>query len=223
MPIHAVVFDMDGILVDSEVYWRECREAFAQDRGLVWTAEDQHHAMGRNTLEWAQVMRERLKLDAFPEAIAEDMIARVQARYAEQLPLLPGALEAVHALAGHYRVALASGSPPPIIRYVIARAGLEGVFEAVVYGEEMAHGKPAPDVYLETLRLLDLPPARAAGIEDSANGVRALKAAGMIAVAVPSPGFSLPPDVIALADRVLPSMQQLTVAVIAELAADSPA
>jgi HAD superfamily hydrolase (TIGR01509 family) len=214
MPIDAVVFDMDGILVDSEVYWRECREAFARDRGLIWTAEDQHHAMGRNTLEWAQVMRERLKLDLSPEAIAEEMIQRVQARYEARLPLLPGALEAVHAVAGRYRMALASGSPPPIIRFVIDRAELQDVFEAVIYGEEMSHGKPAPDIYLETLRQLDLPPSQAVGIEDSANGVRALKAAGMIAVAVPSPGFSLPDDVLALADRVLDSMVQLSVAVI---------
>ena len=222
MPITTIVFDMDGILVDSEVYWRECREAFARDRGLAWTAEDQRLAMGRNTLEWARVMRERLGLELPVEAIAEEMIGRVKARYEERLPLLPGALAAVHALAGRYRVALASGSPPSLIRTVLAEANLEGVFEVVVYGDDMPHGKPAPDIYLETLRQLRVAPGHAVGIEDSANGVRALKAAGMIAVAVPSPGFSLPPDVIALADRVLDSMQQLTLAVIEGLDESAP-
>ena len=187
MPIQCVIFDMDGILVNSEMYWRECREAFARDRGLVWTGADQRLAMGRNTLEWAAVMQERLHLDLTPEAIAADMVRRVQARYEERLPLLPGALEAVQAIAGRYRVALASGSPPPLIEAVLDRAELRATFETVVYGDAMPHGKPAPDVYLETLRQLEVPAAQAVGIEDSANGVRALKAAGMIVVAVPSP------------------------------------
>ena len=96
------------------------------------------------------------------QAIADDMVGRVQARYEERLPLLPGALEAVQAIAGRYRVALASGSPPPLIEAVIDRAKLRGVFEAVVYGDDMPHGKPAPDIYLETLRQMNVPVPRQA-------------------------------------------------------------
>jgi mannitol-1-/sugar-/sorbitol-6-/2-deoxyglucose-6-phosphatase len=217
MPIQAVIYDMDGVLLDSERYWYESRIDFATDRGLAWTMEDQRAAMGRSTVEWAQVMRERLHLDMTVEAIMADVIARVNGRITARFPALPGAIESVHACAAVYPVALASGSPTQVIDRVLALTGLDALFQHVVYGDDMAHGKPAPDIYFETARRLGVDPAACVGIEDSANGVRALHNAGMQIIAVPSPGFTLPDDVLALAHRVLPSLEGFDVGVIREM------
>jgi HAD superfamily hydrolase (TIGR01509 family) len=215
MPIAAIIFDMDGVLVDSEAYWLAARREFAAGLGKAWSMDDQHAAMGRNTVEWAEVMRERLALDdwtleAIIEAVRGGVIRRLEAR----LPVLPGALEAVQTAAAHHRVALASGSPTAVIDTVMRLTGLHKVFEVRVYGDDIARGKPAPDIYLETARQLNVNPSCCLGIEDSANGLRALHAAGMAAIAVPSPGFALPADVLALADRVLPSLEAFTPALL---------
>lgn len=218
MPVEGVIFDMEGVLVDSEVYWEASRRAFAEQRGKTWTMDDQRAAMGRNTVEWARVMQERLGIDTPLEAIIDDMIARILVRYDARVPVLPGAHAAVRTAAGRYRVALASGSPTRVIDYVIAHLGLREAFQAIVYGDDIANGKPAPDIYLEAARQLGVPPARCAGVEDSANGLRAVKAAGMYAIAVPSPGFPLPDDALALADRVLPSLEAFSVVLVESLA-----
>lgn len=208
---------MDGVLVDSEVYWLRAREGFARDLGKVWTDDDQRHAMGRNTIEWAAVMRERLNLDWTLERIMDDVIARVLAQYEAQMPLRPGALEAVKLAASHYRVALASGSPIPVIQHVMRLTGLDQVFEHIVFGDEQPNGKPAPDVYLKTAELLNIPPANCIGIEDSSNGIRALKAAGMYCIAAPSPAFPLKPEIVALADRLIVSMEDFTIEMVREI------
>ncbi|HEX2906900.1 MAG TPA: HAD family phosphatase [Phototrophicaceae bacterium] len=193
------------------MYWLRARQEFAQDLGKVWTDADQRLAMGRNTIEWAQVMRERLQLDMPVEAVMDDTIQRVLRQYKEQLPLRPDALEAVQLAARHFRVALASGSPKPIIDEVMAITGLNQVFETVVYGDDMPNGKPAPDVYLETLRRLNVSPTRAVGVEDSGNGVRSLHNAGMWIIAAPSPGFPLAPEVTALAHHTIQSLEDFSV------------
>jgi HAD superfamily hydrolase (TIGR01509 family) len=211
MPIEAVIFDMDGVLVDSEVYWLLSREEFARDLGKVWTDADQRLAMGRNTIEWAEVMRERLHLDWPVETVMADVIARVKAHYDERMPLRPGALEAAHLAAEHFRVALASGSPTEIINHVLRLTGLDKIFETVVYGDDMPNGKPAPDIYLETLRRLGVPAERAIGIEDSGNGIRSLHNAGMWIIAAPSPAFPLAPEVAALAHRQIASLEDFSV------------
>jgi HAD superfamily hydrolase (TIGR01509 family) len=210
MPVEAVIFDMDGVLVDSEVYWGRSREAFARDIGKVWTDEDQRLAMGRSTVEWAQVMQERLSLDWTIEAIIDDMFQRVMNCYEEKMPLRPGALEAVHLAASAYPVALASGSPTPIIQHVMALTGLDKVFLHIVYGDDQAHGKPAPDIYLEAACRLGIAPEVAVGIEDSANGVRALKNAGMTIIAAPSPDFPLPAEIMDMAHVVIDSLEDFT-------------
>ena len=223
MPVEAVVFDMDGVLVASEDYWRKSREEFARDLGKVWTMEDQRLAMGRNTVAWARVMQERLGIDMPVEDIIADMKRRVIAHYEERLPVRPGALEAVHLAARHYRVALASGSPTEIIQRVMQLTGLDQVFEVMVYGDDIANGKPAPDIYLETARQLGIPPQKIVGIEDSANGVRALKAAQMAAIAAPSPGFTLPDEVIQMADAVIHSLEDFSIELIHQIAGQQPA
>jgi HAD superfamily hydrolase (TIGR01509 family) len=221
MPIEAVIFDMDGVIVDSEEYWWQSRVAFAEKRGKVWSFDDQRSAMGRSTVEWARIMQERLMLDLPLEAIMREVIAGVNARLEARLPVLPGAIEAVKAATEAYPVALASGSPTSVIQEVMKLTGLDQVFELTVYGDDMQRGKPDPEIYLTTAQKLGVNPARCVGIEDSGNGLRALKAAGMYAIAVPSPGFPLNDELLALADRVLKSLTEFSVETVRALALDS--
>ncbi|MCU0515197.1 MAG: HAD family phosphatase [Anaerolineae bacterium] len=214
MPIEAIIFDMDGVLVDSEVYWLTAREAFARDLGRVWTDEHQRRAMGRSTVEWAQVMQDILQPPLTVPQIMADVIARVMRQYEAHMPARPGALAAVHLAAQHYRVALASGSPTAVIDHVLRLTGLDAVFGTVVYGDDMRHGKPAPDIYLETMRRLNVTPAVSLGIEDSGNGLRSLKAAGMYAIAAPSPAFPLGEDLLRLADAHIASLEEFNVALV---------
>lgn len=211
MPIEAVIYDMDGVLVDSEVYWDKSRIEFARDRGLVWTDEFQRLAMGRSTVGWARVMQEKLALDEPIDAIIAEMKARVIAHYEARMPARPGALESVAHIKRHFRVGLASGSPTDIIKAVLRITGLDQLFEVMIYGDEAPRGKPAPDIYLEALKQLGVAPAVSLGIEDSANGLRSLRAAGMFAVAAPSPDYPLPDDVLALAHAHITTLEDFNV------------
>jgi mannitol-1-/sugar-/sorbitol-6-/2-deoxyglucose-6-phosphatase len=217
MPIEAVIFDMDGVLVDSEVYWIQARQTFAKTHGKSWTMDDHRVAMGRNTLEWAKVVQERLELHLDLDVIIAEIKQHLITHYEQRLPLLPGAIEAVKTAASAYPVALASGSPKDIIDYVMNLTGLDQVFQHVVYADDMTHGKPAPDVYLHTAKLLNVPPDVCVGIEDSPNGIRSLRAAGMSIIAVPSPGFPLADDVSALADVKLDSLEEFSLDLVRSL------
>ncbi|MCY3834466.1 MAG: HAD family phosphatase, partial [Chloroflexi bacterium] len=154
MPIEAIIYDMDGVLVDSEVYWDKARVEFARDRDKVWTDEFQRLAMGRSTGGWAAVMQEKLALDESIDAIIAEMKARVIAQYEARMPTRPGALESVAHMNEHFRVGLASGSPTDIIKAVLRITGLDQIFEVMIYGDEVPRGKPAPDIYLEALNSL---------------------------------------------------------------------
>ncbi len=211
MTIEAIIYDMDGVLVDSEVYWDKSRIEFARDRGKVWTDEFQRLAMGRSTVGWAQVMQEKLALSESIDEIIAEMKARVIAHYEARMPTRPGALESVAHMKGHFRVGLASGSPTEIIKAVLSITGLDQLFEVMIYGDDVPRGKPAPDIYLEALQQLGVAPEVSLGIEDSANGLRSLKAAGMVAVAAPSPDFPLPDDALALADAHITTLEAFTV------------
>jgi mannitol-1-/sugar-/sorbitol-6-/2-deoxyglucose-6-phosphatase len=217
MPIEAVIFDMDGVLVDSEVYWHLSRVEYARARGKVWTDADQRIAMGRSTVGWAQVMKDRLALAESTEDIIVEMKQRVMAHYDERLPLRDGAIDAVRMSAGNFKCALASGSPTDIIQHVMRLSGLDQVFEAIVYGDNYPNGKPAPDIYLAALDRLGVRAENAIGVEDSSNGIRSLKAAGMRAVAAPSAGFPLPPDIVALCDAHIDSLTEFTLELIRSL------
>ncbi len=210
MKPQAIIFDMDGVLVDSEVYWLKSRQEFAQARGKFWTDADQRLAMGRNTIEWAEVMQDRLQLAESLDDIMTEMIARVNAHYDERLPLREGALESVHTAAGYTRVALASGSPTAIIVHVLRLTGLDKVFEVMVFGDDIPNGKPAPDIYWAACQALGVEPQHCYGIEDSSNGIRSVVAAGMTCIAAPSPAFPLSNELIGLCRRKVDSMTELT-------------
>lgn len=218
MAIQAVIWDMDGVLVDSEVYWLKARQDFARDMGKTWSDADQRKAMGRSTIEWAHVMNEILQPDMTVAQIIEDVIRRVMAQYDEKLPTRPGAIDAVKLSAQHFKVALASGSPTAVIQHVMKLTALDSIIPVMVYGDDMKNGKPAPDIYIEAMRLLDVTPDVSLGIEDSGNGIRSLKAAGMFAIAAPSPAFPLADDLLALADAHITTLEDFTLDLIAKIA-----
>jgi HAD superfamily hydrolase (TIGR01509 family) len=217
MSVRAVVFDMDGVLVDSEPVWNRVRAELAAERGLAWTEEMQRACMGRATVEWAAVMRDRLRLPMSIDEVIEDVRRRMLAAYRQRLPVIPGAVEAVQRIAAAFAVALASGSMTILIQEVLSATGLDRVIPVVVLGDTIARGKPAPDIYLEAAHRLGLPPADCAGVEDSGNGLRALRAAGMKAIAIPTAEYPLAPEVLALADLRLGRIDELTAQAVREL------
>jgi HAD superfamily hydrolase (TIGR01509 family) len=208
--IDAVVFDLDGVVVDSEHVWDEVRETLARERGGRWHERAQADMMGMSSTEWARYMHDVIGLPAPPDEINEEVVRRMEARYEQELPLLAGAVDAVERLAGKYRLAVASSSNRPLIDAVLSASGLAQLFEATVSSEEVPRGKPAPDVYLEAARRLGVEPARCAAVEDSGNGIRAAHAAGMRVVAIPNRRYPPPPDALALASVVLGSVEELT-------------
>ena len=208
--IEGVVFDLDGVLVDSEHVWDEVREDLAHERGGTWHERAQADMMGMSSPEWSRYMHEVVGLAEPPEEINDEVVRRMLVRYETELPLIDGAIDAVRRLAGSFRLALASSSNRPLIDLVLDRSGLAGLFDATVSSEEVTRGKPAPDVFLEAARRLGVPPSRCAAIEDSGNGIRAAHAAGMRVVAIPNPRYAPPAAALMLADVVLGSVAELT-------------
>lgn len=212
--IEAVVFDLDGVLVDSEHLWDEVREQLARERGGRWHERAQTDMMGMSSPEWSAYMHDVIGLAESPEEINAEVVRRLLERYRDGLPLLDGAVGAVRRLAGAFRLGVASSSNRPVIDAVLAGAGIVSLFAATVSSEEVARGKPAPDVYLEAARRLGVAPSRCTAVEDSSNGLRAAHAAGMRVLAVPNRRYPPAPDALALADVVLDSPAQLTVPVV---------
>jgi HAD superfamily hydrolase (TIGR01509 family) len=207
----AVVFDLDGVLLDTEQIWDEVREALTRERGGTWLETAQQDMMGMSSVEWSRYMHERLGLSAWtPAELNDEVVRRMQARYAERLPLLPGAVEAVRRLAAAFPLAVASSSNRELIETFLETTGLRDAFAAWVSSEEVERGKPAPDVFLEAARRLGVEPAACAAIEDSANGIRSAHAAGMRVVAIPNAHYPPPPEVLELADVVARSLDELT-------------
>ena len=210
MSVEAVVFDLDGVLVDSEHIWDEVREKLALERGGRWTHRAQADMMGMSSKEWSRYMHDVIGLQETPEQINDEVVERIMARYEEGVPLLPGAAEAVARLARDFRLALASSSNRPVIDTVLRRTGLERHFEVTVSSEEVARGKPAPEVYVEAARELGVLPVSCAAVEDSTNGIRSAHDAGMSVVAIPNRRFPPTPEALGLAARVLDSLALLT-------------
>ena len=208
--IAAVVFDLDGVLLDSEQVWDEAREQLAKERGGRWHPQAQRDMMGMSSTEWSRYMHETIGLPEPPEQINREVVERLSAIYRKHLPVLPGAEEAVERLAARWPLGLASSSNRELIDMALELLGVDHLFAATVSSEEVARGKPEPNVYLEAARRLGVDPAEAAAVEDSHNGILSAKAAGMGVVAIPNSHF--PPDEAALAeaDVVLDSLAGLT-------------
>jgi HAD superfamily hydrolase (TIGR01509 family) len=213
--IDAVVFDLDGVLIRTEEMWDEVREAFARERGGRYDPEAQRAMMGMSSTEWSRYMHEELGIADEPEAIDAEVVRRMEERYREALPLIDGAAEAVARIAARWPLAVASSSNRPLIDAALELSGLGRHFRATVSSEEVARGKPAPDVYLEAARRLGVEPERCAAVEDSHSGIRSAKAAGMRVLAIPNPSFPPDREALAEADVVLASPAELTAEAVA--------
>jgi HAD superfamily hydrolase (TIGR01509 family) len=208
--IQAVVFDLDGVIVDSEHVWDAAREALARERSGRWHEGAQRDMMGMSSVEWSRYMHHVIGLKAPPEEISAEVVRRLEATYREGLPLIDGATEAVARLAQRWPLGLASSSNREIIDLVLSLSGLDKFFRATVSSEEVTRGKPAPDVYLEAVRRLGVEPEQSAAVEDSRNGLLSAKAAGMRVVAIPNTRFPPDEEALAAADVVLASIDDLT-------------
>jgi HAD superfamily hydrolase (TIGR01509 family) len=206
----AVIFDLDGVLVDSEQIWNGVKERLVRETGGVWRDEAPHMMMGMSSPEWAVYLRDTLRVPLEAADINREVVRRMDDAYRSDLPLLPGAVTAVRALAARWPLALASSSNRELIDLVLERAGFADAFRVTVSSEEVERGKPAPDVYLAAARGLAVEPTDCVAIEDSSNGLRAAAAAGMTVIAVPNPHYAPAPDALALAAAAVPVVGDIT-------------
>ena len=215
--VEAVVFDLDGVIVDSEHLWDEVREELARERGGRWHEGAQADMMGMSAPEWSRYMHDVIGLSESPADIDQLVVEGILGRYAERLPLIEGAVDAVLRVAESFRLAVASSSNRTVIDAVLDGAGVTASFEATVSSEEVGRGKPAPDVFLEAAQRLGVPPDRCAAVEDSGNGIRAAHAAGLRVVAIPNRRYPPPVEALELADTVLDSIASLTAPLVTQL------
>ncbi len=208
--IEAVVFDLDGLLIDTEQVWDEVREALVRERGGRWHDRAQADMMGMSSTEWSRYLHDELGLAEPPDELNRIVVERMEERYRVGLPVIDGAVDAVRRVAERWPLGLASSSNRPLIDLALEELGVSDLFRATVSSEEVDRGKPAPDVYLEAAHRLDVPPDRAAAVEDSANGIRSAKAAGMRVVTIPNRHFPPPADVLRQADARLESLAELS-------------
>jgi HAD superfamily hydrolase (TIGR01509 family) len=214
----AIIFDLDGVLLDSEQRWNEAKEALVREAGGTWLEKAPEVMMGMSSPEWSAYLRDDLGVQRDLDAINDDVVRRMHKSYEDGLPLLPGALETVRALAARWPLGLASSSNREIIDVFLERSGVGDLFGATVSSEQVERGKPAPDVYVETARRLGVDPRACVAIEDSANGLRAAHAAGMPVVAAPNPHYPPGDDALALAAVVVDGVGDVTPELVASLA-----
>jgi HAD superfamily hydrolase (TIGR01509 family) len=220
--IDAVIFDLDGVLLDSESAWLAAKRAVVDEWGGRWKEEASRAMLGMSAPEWSAYMRDDLAIERAAEEIDAEVVKRLLEVYRERLPLLPGAVAAVERLAARWPLGLASSSNLEVIEIVMEAGGLARHFETWVSSEEVAAGKPAPDVFLEAARRLEVDPSACAAVEDSHNGILSAHAAGMAVVALPNHDFPPGDDALAEAERVLESLDELTVETITGLSRTDP-
>jgi HAD superfamily hydrolase (TIGR01509 family) len=216
-PVRAVVFDLDGVIIDTEEVWEQVRRGYVAEYGRQFRPDSQSRMMGMSTPEWSAHLSAEVGVPRTPEQVAADVLARMAERYRADLPLIEGSVAAVRRIAAHFPVALASSSARILIDQVLAGAGLSDTFQVTLSTEEVPRGKPAPDVYLAAVERLGLSADVCAAVEDSSNGLRAAGAAGLAVVAVPHRVYPPAPDALALADLVIGGLDELTVEAVRKL------
>jgi HAD superfamily hydrolase (TIGR01509 family) len=216
--VEAVVFDLDGVLVDSEAQWDEIRRGTAVDAGRPWPAEATRAMQGMSTAEWSAYLTDVVGVPGPATEVAATVIDRMAARYRSRLPLLPGAVDVVQRLGRLWPLGLASSSPPRLIDAVLESAGLADQFPVTVSTEEVVAGKPSPAVYQEAVRRLGVHARHAVAIEDSSNGLRSAASAGLGVIAVPNAAYPPAEDALALAGVVVHSLDEITPHLVASVA-----
>ena len=211
------MFDMDGVLIDSEPVWEEVRRSLVAERGGRWLPDTQDRLMGMSTGEWARYLSSELGVGMPPDEVAAEVIGAMAQRYADYLPLMPGAVEAVTSLARRWPLAVASSAPQSLIDVVLDLSGMRPAFQAALSSERVARGKPAPDIYLAVVEMLGIAAGKCAAIEDSSNGLRSAATAGLAVIAVPHPKYPPAPDALGSARVVLSSLAELTPDTVAAL------
>jgi HAD superfamily hydrolase (TIGR01509 family) len=219
--VAAVVFDLDGVLIESELIWTRVREQVTRENGGTWTEEAPERMSGLSSIEWATYMRDELGVTMEPDEISDAVVEHLQTEFRRELPLFPGARDAVGALAARWPLALASSANRPLIDLVLELADIGEHFQATVSSEEVPRGKPEPDVYLEAAKRLDVPPGSCVAIEDSSSGIRAAAGAGMKVIAIPNTDLPPDPAVVALAAVTIPGVSELTPALVEAVALGS--
>jgi HAD superfamily hydrolase (TIGR01509 family) len=215
--IDAVIFDLDGVLLDSESAWVGAKRDVTAEWGGTWKDEANRAMLGMSAPEWSVYMRDDLQVAHDPQEIDAEVVRRLLEGYRHRLPLIDGARAAVERLAARYPLGLASSSNLEVIEVVMESGGFAPYFETWVSSEEVAGGKPAPDVFLEAARRMGADPATTAAIEDSHNGILAARAAGMATIALPNEEFPPGDDALEQAHKVLHGLDELTVETIEEL------
>jgi HAD superfamily hydrolase (TIGR01509 family) len=206
-----VVFDLDGVLIDTEPTWDAARRAVAFDLGGTWSDSATTDMMGMSSSEWSRYLHDRLGARADPTEIVRRVERRVLAALQDDVPWIAGARQAVERLGAALPVGIASSANRSVIDLAVERGNLGRFVQVSVSSEEVEHGKPQPDVYLEAARRLGRPPAEGVAVEDSTNGLYSAAGAGFAVIAFPNRRF--PPDAAALelAADVIASLDELTV------------
>ncbi len=214
MPAKFVIFDLDGTLVETEQIWRDVRRDFVASHGGHWHDGAQHTMIGMRTAEWAQYIHDELGVNELPVAIAHDVVDGVINRIGNNVPVLPGAQEALERLSRAFTLGLATSATLRVAETVLEKTGWRRFFPVAVSADSVAKGKPAPDVYLRALALMRADSAQTAAVEDSANGIRSAANAELAVVAIPNREFPPGPDALARAARILQSLSELDADVI---------
>lgn len=220
MTVKAIIFDLDGLLIDSEPVWDSARRQMAAEVGKTWNEDDHRAVMGVSSDEWANYMIRRLALSVSPEEVQKEIINRMIAIYRKKVPYMPGAIEAVAMASQNFPTAIASGSHRQLIDVVVNDTPMRGKFRVILSADEIENGKPAPDIYLETARRLGFRPEQCLCLEDSANGILAGVRAGMKVVAVPDARFAPDKEFLGQAHLVLHSLAQFSLNTLEQLKED---
>lgn len=215
----AVIFDLDGVLTDSEHLWNLAKEAVVRETYGTWREEAPVAMLGMSSPEWSSYLHEELGVPLPPPEINRRVVARMVELYREHNPVFPDAPESVRAIAARWPVGLASSSNREVIDLFLDVSGLADVFATTVSSEEVARGKPSPDVYLEAARRIDVPPTGCVAVEDSSNGMRSAAAARMTIVAIPNRDYPPAGDALALATVTVTEIAQVTPDLIEQAAA----
>ncbi|SNY60534.1 HAD family hydrolase [Paractinoplanes atraurantiacus] len=217
MTISAVIFDLDGVIIDTEQVWEDVRRSYVASYGKSFLPDSQDRMMGMSTGEWSTHLAEEVGVPRTPAQVADDVLGQMALRYKSDLPLIPGAVETVKRLGERFTLGLASSSARVLIDQVLATAGLTDAFKVTMSTEEVPRGKPAPDVYLAVCDKLGVTPEDCAAIEDSSNGLRSAAAAGMAVIAVPHGVYPPAADALAGAALVIDRLPDLTAEAVAAL------